>query len=108
MRSIYSYILCLEILLFLYNLHIFVSEHINGESNNKKMFFSNFWETFVTNMYKKQLLTFLSNFWATFWEITGKFLGNLGQLVESSGEDYCLAALFARRPPLPQIQTHRG
>ena len=34
-------------------------------------------------MYKKQLLTFLSNFWATFWKITGNFLGNLEQLVES-------------------------
>ena len=26
---------------------------------------------------------FLSNFWATFWEITGNFLENLEQLVES-------------------------
>ena len=34
-------------------------------------------------MYKNQLLTFLSNFWLTFWEITGNFLGNLEQLVES-------------------------
>ena len=87
MCSIYSYIFCLEILLLLYNLHIFASDQINEESNNKKMFFSNFWETFVTNMYKKQLLTFLSNFWATFWEITGNFLGNLEQLVESPSRD---------------------
>ena len=42
MRSIYSYIFCLEILLLLYNLHIFASDQINEESNNKKMFFSNF------------------------------------------------------------------
>ena len=42
MRSIYSYIFCLEILLLLYNLHIFASDQINEESNDKKMFFSNF------------------------------------------------------------------
>ena len=42
MRSIYSYIFCLEILLLLYNLHMFASDQINEESNNKKMFFSNF------------------------------------------------------------------
>ena len=83
MRSIYSYIFCLEILLLLYNLHIFASDQINEEGNNQKMFFSNFWETVVTNIYKKQLLTFLSNFWATFWEIRSNFLGNLKQLVES-------------------------
>ena len=62
MRSIYSYIFCLEILLLLYNLQIVASHQINEESNKKKMFFSNFLETFVTKMYKKQLLTFLSNF----------------------------------------------
>ena len=38
MRSIYSYIFCLEILLLLYNFHIFASDQINEESNKKKMF----------------------------------------------------------------------
>ena len=32
MRSIYSYIFCLEVLLLLYNLHIFASDQINEES----------------------------------------------------------------------------
>ena len=36
MRSIYSYNFCLEILLLLYNLHIFASDQINEESSNKK------------------------------------------------------------------------
>ena len=34
MRSIYSYISCLEILLSLYTLHIFTSDQINEDSNN--------------------------------------------------------------------------
>ena len=38
------------------------------------VFWSNFWTTFDC---------FFSNFWATFWEITGHFLENLEQLVES-------------------------
>ena len=42
MRSIYSYIFCLEILLLLYNLHIFASDQINEESNKKKWFLVTF------------------------------------------------------------------
>ena len=38
------------------------------------VFLSNFWATFVNAK---------SNFWVTFWEITGHFLENLEQLVES-------------------------
>ena len=43
-----------------------------NEERQKKKFFV--WATFDF---------FLRNFWATFWEITGNFLGNLEQLVES-------------------------
>ena len=77
MRSIYSYIFCLEILLLMYNSHIFASDQINEESNNNK-------KCFLVTFEKLSLQTCTkSNFWATFWEITGNFLGNLEQLVES-------------------------
>ena len=46
------------------------------------VFLSNFWATFV-NAKSNFWLFFFSNFWATFWEITGHFLENLEQLVES-------------------------
>ena len=35
------------------------------------------------SLQKATFYCFLTNFWATFWEITGKFLENLKQLVES-------------------------
>ena len=63
---------CLEILLLLYKLHILAS-------NQKKFLF--FFEQLLSNFrYKKQLLFV---FWKTFWEVTGNFLKNLEQLVES-------------------------
>ena len=66
---------CLEILLLLYNLHILASD--------QKKFLS-FRATFEQlSLQKATSDCFLSNIWATFWEITGNFLENLEQYVES-------------------------
>ena len=43
------------------------------KNTQRPYFFSRLWATFIRK----------STFWATFWEITGTFLGNLKQLVES-------------------------
>ena len=92
MRSLYSYICWFwlhgdqVITISNTSLHRKIAQLYNfcirpykGREQKKK-----FLEQLLSNFRdKKQLLTFLNNFWETFWEIAGKFLGNLEQLVES-------------------------
>ena len=95
----------LEILLLLYNLHIFAPDQTKEES--KKMFFFCFLlEQLLSNFrYKKQLFTFLSNVLrncmrATFWEM----LKNIHVVdFRNTQKRYRRIPKAAPRPPPPSF-----
>ena len=95
---------CLEMLLFLYRLHIFASDQIKEEKNKKSFCFFFFQQLLSNFRRKKQLWTF---FGATFQQLFEKFRATFGKSRATCGKPYhrrlhsifniCKVALILRR-----------